>query len=139
MKNSISQQKQSSLFLTSSSNENIFSSIGVHVRYFHYTILLILHYTSYQFVSLELDTLIYLIGQYNCQHSKIWSFYKISWLFPDFFQNFKFPWLNSKFPDFSLTLVFFHFSLTFPWPWESWDWEPSYLTNILSTKTTTNI
>ena len=32
---------------------------------------------------------------------------KIPWLFPDFFQNFKFPWLNSKFPDFSLTLKFF--------------------------------
>ena len=46
------------------------------------------------------------------------SCYKIPWLFPDFFQNFIFPWLNSKFPDFSLTLNFFHFSLTFPWPWE---------------------
>ena len=44
--------------------------------------------------------------------------HEIPWLFPDFFQNFKFPWLKSKFPDFSLTLNFFHFSLTFPWPWE---------------------
>ena len=32
--------------------------------------------------------------------------YKISWLFPDFFQKFKIPWLNWKFPYFSLTLIF---------------------------------
>ena len=37
------------------------------------------------------------------------SCYKIPWLFPDFFQNYKFHWLNSKFPDFSLTLNFFSF------------------------------
>ena len=78
------------------------------------------HYTSYQSTVLyhvlspyNLNTLISLIGQYNCQHAKIWSSYKIPWLFPNFFQNLKFPWLNSKFPDFSPTLIFFSFLTDF--------------------------
>ena len=55
----------------------------------------------------------------NQTNKQIWQVVvEIPWLFPDFFQNFKFHWLISKFPDFSLTLNFFHFSLTFPWPWE---------------------
>ena len=43
---------------------------------------------------------------------------KIPWLFTDFDKNWDFPWPFAKFPDFSLTLKIFWFSLTFPWPWQ---------------------
>ena len=45
---------------------------------------------------------------------------KIPWLFTDFDKNWDFPWPFAKFPDFSLTLKNFWFSLTFPWPWQPW-------------------
>ena len=43
---------------------------------------------------------------------------RIPWLFTDFDNIKDFPWLFKKFPDFSLTLKNFRFSLTFPWQWQ---------------------
>ena len=43
---------------------------------------------------------------------------RIPWLFTDFDNSKDFPWLFKKFPDFSLTLKNFRFSLTFPWLWQ---------------------
>ena len=43
---------------------------------------------------------------------------RIPWLFTDFDNIKDFPWLFKKFPDFSLTLKNFQFSLTFPWLWQ---------------------
>ena len=43
---------------------------------------------------------------------------RIPWLLTDFDNINDFPWLLKKFPDFSLTLKNFRFSLTFPWPWQ---------------------
>ena len=40
---------------------------------------------------------------------------RIPWLLTDFDNIKDFPWLLKKFPDFSLTLKNFLFSLTFPW------------------------
>ena len=45
---------------------------------------------------------------------------RIPWLFTDFDNIKGFPSLFKKFPDFSLTLKNFCFSLTFPWPWQPW-------------------
>ena len=45
---------------------------------------------------------------------------RIPWQFTDFDNIKDFPRLLKKFPDFSLTLKNFHFSLPFPWPWQPW-------------------
>ena len=103
---------------------------------YHYTILWILHFHTRNNIIPNINPVFYIFclkvwtslefRHINLNWTVILSTFKnmticcskIPWLFPDFFQNFKFPWLNSKFPDISLTLNFFQFSLTFPWPWE---------------------
>ena len=45
------------------------------------------------------------------------KWYKFSW----FEHNIKFPWPNTKFTNFSLTLKKFRFSLTFHWPWQPYE------------------
>ena len=46
----------------------------------------------------------------------LYAIHKISWLFPDFLDNFKISRPISKFPDFFLTFSEIYFFLTFSWP-----------------------
>ena len=54
--------------------------------------------------------------------------HKIPKLFPDFCQKIIFPWLISKFHDFSLTLKKKNL---FPWPWKPWTTRPLFKTGTM--------
>ena len=55
---------------------------------------------------------------------------RIPWLLTDFDNIKDFPWLLKKFPDFSLTLKNFRFSLTFPWHILIWDFFSTFCQGI---------